>query len=291
MKLGAGEEFQLPDLEGVREGVSARVRPEQPLTTLYLDSDEYHLARWGLSFRHRAGQGWTVKLPGDSTGALLVRDEITFEGDAQTPPPPALDLVMGYVRHRELSPQVHLRTLRRGILLHDEQGQLVADVVEDAVNVIDGPCAGLRFRELEIETTEATPDGLLEAILSRLREAGAGPPDPTPKYLRAIGGTDAAPAEVVIAPLHKSASGGDVVTHAIADGVTRLLRHDPVVRLDTDVEGVHQARVATRRLRSDLRTFRRLLDPEWVAALRAELGWLGGRFGVARATRTSCSSD
>lgn len=35
------------------------------------------------------------------------------------------------------------------------------------------------------------------------------------------------------------------------------------MRLDTDPEGVHQARVATRRLRSDLRTFRPLVDPEF----------------------------
>ena len=69
---------------------------------------------------------------------------------------------------------------------------------------------------------------------------------------------------------------------AIADGVVRLLRHDPIVRLDSDPEGVHQARVATRRLRSDLRTFRAMLDPEWVAALRGELGWLGGELGEPR---------
>ena len=36
----------------------------------------------------------------------------------------------------------------------------------------------------------------------------------------------------------------------------RLLRHDPGVRIGDDPEDVHQARVATRRLRSDLRTFR-----------------------------------
>ena len=54
------------------------------------------------------------------------------------------------------------------------------------------------------------------------------------------------------------------------------------MRLGTDSEGVHQARVATRRMRSDLRTFRALLDPDWVAELRAELGWLGSEFGHAR---------
>ena len=54
------------------------------------------------------------------------------------------------------------------------------------------------------------------------------------------------------------------------------------MRLDTDPEGVHQARVATRRLRSDLRTFRSLLDPEWVEPLRVELRWLAGILGAVR---------
>ena len=40
----------------------------------------------------------------------------------------------------------------------------------------------------------------------------------------------------------------------------RLIANDPGVRLGKDPESVHQARVATRRLRSDLRTFRPILD-------------------------------
>jgi CHAD domain-containing protein len=55
-----------------------------------------------------------------------------------------------------------------------------------------------------------------------------------------------------------------------------------MMRLDTDPKGVHQARVATRRLRSDLRTFRPLLDREWASALRDELDWLAGLLGVVR---------
>jgi len=42
-----------------------------------------------------------------------------------------------------------------------------------------------------------------------------------------------------------------------------------------------QARVATRRLRSDLRTFRTLLEPTWDAQLRDELRWLGDERGAA----------
>ena len=54
------------------------------------------------------------------------------------------------------------------------------------------------------------------------------------------------------------------------------------MRLDADPEGVHQARVATRRLRSDLRTFQSLVDPVWASALRDELGWLAEILGSVR---------
>jgi CHAD domain-containing protein len=75
---------------------------------------------------------------------------------------------------------------------------------------------------------------------------------------------------------------GEVLRRAIGLSVIRLIRHDPVIRLDADAEGVHQARVATRRLRSDLRTFRSLVDRDWSSALRDELGWLAGVLGTVR---------
>ena len=73
-----------------------------------------------------------------------------------------------------------------------------------------------------------------------------------------------------------------VVRDALDASVQRLLAADPVVRAGTDPEGVHQARVATRRLRSDLRTFGPLLDEEWATPLSEGLRWLGGELGVAR---------
>jgi CHAD domain-containing protein len=53
-------------------------------------------------------------------------------------------------------------------------------------------------------------------------------------------------------------------------------------RRTTEVERVHQSRVALRRIRSNLRTFRLALDPSWGTSLRAELGWYGGRLGMVR---------
>jgi CHAD domain-containing protein len=88
--------------------------------------------------------------------------------------------------------------------------------------------------------------------------------------------------EIPVADLARDATAGDVVTRAIGLSVIRLVLHDPVVRLDVDPEGVHQARVATRRLRSDLRTFRSLIEPSFGASLRDELGWLAGLLGEVR---------
>jgi CHAD domain-containing protein len=77
------------------------------------------------------------------------------------------------------------------------------------------------------------------------------------------------------------ASLGQAASEAIADGVGRFMRSDPLSG-DADIETVHQARVATRRLRSDLRTFRDALDREWAGGVREELRWLAGLLGAAR---------
>jgi CHAD domain-containing protein len=282
LKLGAPPSFHLPSFDDLDDGILARSHEPQRLQTLYLDTDELALTRWGVSLRHRQGEGWTLKLPSEEMGDLLVRTELTFDGDSRRPPAEATELVRAYVRTAELGPQVRLRTLRKRLDLHDADGVVVARLFDDEVTVLDGRRVAARFRELEAETTEATPDGLLDTIVDRLRNGGAGEPDPTPKVVRALGARAQEPPEVEAAKLGSDPTAGEVVQRAIAASVTRLLRHDVVVRLDTDPEGVHQARVATRRLRSDLRTFRPLVSEEWAQGLRDELGLLADALGRVR---------
>jgi CHAD domain-containing protein len=104
----------------------------------------------------------------------------------------------------------------------------------------------------------------------------ATPPDPAVVLAFA----PAAPAE----PSRPRATAGirSVARYAIASSVYRLVEHDRLVRAGDDPEAVHQARVATRRLRSDLQTFGPLLDPDWTDALRAELRWIGELLGHVR---------
>lgn len=78
------------------------------------------------------------------------------------------------------------------------------------------------------------------------------------------------------------ATAGEVAHAALARSIALLLEHEPELEAGEDPEHVHQARVATRRLRSDLRTFRPIFDPDWAQTLRDELRWLGRQLGAVR---------
>jgi CHAD domain-containing protein len=79
------------------------------------------------------------------------------------------------------------------------------------------------------------------------------------------------------------ATAGDVVRAAIDAATRQLLEHVAVTRRGgADDHAVHQARVAARRLRSDLRSFRPFVDAAWSDSLRDDLRWLGAALGRAR---------
>lgn len=72
-----------------------------------------------------------------------------------------------------------------------------------------------------------------------------------------------------------------VVRARIAEQVARVRRLDPLVRA-AEPGSVHAMRVALRRLRSALATWRPLLDREVTEPIRAELRWLAEQLGGAR---------
>ncbi|HEV3234461.1 MAG TPA: CYTH and CHAD domain-containing protein [Candidatus Dormibacteraeota bacterium] len=282
LKLEAPPHFDAPDLSGVEEGISAGDPVENRITTHYWDTPDLRLARWGTSLRHRSGEGWTVKLPPMMGQGVMVREEQAFTGVPSHPPEGALDLLRAYVRTAELKPVASLRTRRRAVSLVDAGGEAQVEVVDDEVSVLDGRRIALRFRQVEVEVKSPTANGLVDSVVSRLREAGAGPVDPVPKNVRAMGPLSQSPPEVHAAAVDRDSSAATLLQATIASAVARLIRNDPLIRLGGDSESVHQGRVATRRLRSDLRTFKPMFDPEWADSLRDELSWLGELLGDVR---------
>jgi CHAD domain-containing protein len=282
-KLAAPPGFDLPPLGGPEDGYAAEPLAARRLSTTYYDTPDLRLARWGASLRYRPGEGWTVKLPEGEHGVLLVRAEHVFGGDGRRPPAEALALVRPFVRTAQLSPAVRMRTLRRPVELREPAGSRLAEVVDDEVQVLDGRRVVARFRELEVELDEAADADLLQEVLDRLLAAGAQAAEPTPKYLRALGGRERTLGPEVVAPeVGDGASVEELLRHDLAAGTLRLFRHEAGVRLGEDPEAVHQARVATRRIRSTLRTFSKLLDKEWTDRLRGDLKWLADLLGEVR---------
>jgi CHAD domain-containing protein len=285
VKLAAWGGFALPALDDLLPEVSVERLPVKKLDATYYDTKDLRLARAGVSLRHRVGDdpAWTVKLPDGESGPVMSRREFPFEGPAGAIPLPATALVRAYARGEALVTVARLKTERSRVGLSVDGAQ-VAEIADDEVSVYHGRRLASRFREVEVEIEDAAPDGLLSAVVDRLRDAGAGAPDKTPKVVRALGPRALEPLPGVVGDVGPGSTMGEVVQAAVGHGLGRMVAHDPGVRLGDDMEDVHQARVGTRRLRSDLRTFRPLLDPDWVAGLREEAGWYAALLGEVRDT-------
>jgi CHAD domain-containing protein len=249
---------------------------------VYYDSPDYRLARAGASLRHRDDDGWTVKLPG-SADVALVRTELHVAGEAGDPPVAALDLVTALVRRAPLELAAHIDTVRHRFMLRGADGEPVAELTDDDVTVNADGRAPKNFREVEVEFVDSASSEVVASIAKHLEEAGAGAPQHLSKIARALGPRALDAADLVPpGELDFASTPTEVLRAAISRSTARLLAHDPGVRLGGDAEDIHQARVATRRMRSDLRTFRKALDPGWDESIRDELKWLGGLLGAVR---------
>ncbi|HEY1741151.1 MAG TPA: CHAD domain-containing protein [Acidimicrobiia bacterium] len=249
----------------------------------YFDTETMALTRAGASLRFRSDDGWTVKLPHHQADRALVRGEYTVAGEEGEPPTRAVDLVRAWIRSDALVPIAHLHTSRQRAVIADSDGTAI-EVVVDAVHgraVSSGQ--SIRFVEAEVESKRERVAALVDKAVSRLEALGGDASAPRPKVARVLGSAASAPADVVEPePLRRDASLDDVVRAAIATGTRRLIEYDAAVRLDADPEAVHHARTTVRRLRANLRTFRRWLDRDWCEAMRTELRWLGAELGRIR---------
>ena len=280
LKLNAPADFRLPDLS--MGDLDAVVAARRYLDAVYYDTADLRLARWGCSLRHRTDEGWTVKLPPVADQDLQQRQEVRFEGRWDGIPAGAEALVRVYARRAPLRQIARLRTVRKPVLLVDDGGQCIAEVTDDEVSTYRGQGPAGRFREVEIELAEGTDEEILEGLVACLRQAGAGSITRISKLARALGTLASRDPDVVVTEPGDAPRTGDVIGAAIARSVRRFIVHMPGVHLGEDPEALHQARVATRRLRSDLRTFGPLLDEDWSVPLREELRWLGGSLGIVR---------
>jgi CHAD domain-containing protein len=288
VKLEADLDFQLPEFGDLVGGVDPR--PAQQLWTTYYDSEDLRLWNQGvtLRFRHdelRSGTGqWTLKLPSGTTGDVLERVELTWPGRPHPVPDEAQRLVKGVLRHRSLTSIAELESHRRRLTLRGLDGTSLVELDDDSVTVHGGAHDGLQFRKIELELG-SPDDHLREVVLERLRSAGASSGHSGPKLARALRDAQRRPASTRHVTLDAHSALSDVIRASLLTAVSSLLDRDVRLRLHQGhptADDVHKSRVAARRLRSDLKTLRALLDPVWTKHVRDDLKWLGAALGALR---------
>jgi inorganic triphosphatase YgiF len=188
IKIPVDAGFVLPDLDGVVEGTRAVDRGAIELSATYWDTDELTLLRAKLGLRHRSAPGelgkWTLKAGAQMIGDAVSREETDFPAPPGHPPAAALAVIRPVVGEVSLHPIASLVTDRHTIdLVHGDTRR--AEVADDRVSVLSDERTVDTFREVEVELFDAD-DALIDAVMSRLRTAGAGDPDSTPKYVRAL---------------------------------------------------------------------------------------------------------
>jgi CHAD domain-containing protein len=271
----------LPDLTGAGGVAAVLDKGVADLDAVYYDTADERLAAAGLTLRRRTGgtdAGWHLKFP----VAPGVRDEIHAPLSGTVPPALAA-LVRSRVRRSELLPLVRIRTRRDLSHLVDADGALLAEVAVDDVRAErpagDGRAA--QWTEIEVELADGGDPALLDTVEKRLRGAGVRPSSSPSKLARALTAT-AGPDRRPEPPEERTpTTAGDHVLAYLRTPRDALVTLDPAVRRDVH-DSVHRMRVATRRLRSALRTYRTVLDRAATDPLREELRWLGGELGLAR---------
>jgi inorganic triphosphatase YgiF len=188
IKIPVDTDFVLPDLDDVVDGVRAVDRGTVELSATYWDTDALTLLHSHLGLRHRSAEGeagrWTLKAGNGSVGLAVSREETDFMGPPDQPPPAALELVRAEVGEVALHPIASLVTMRHTVdLLAGDTRR--AEVADDRVAVRSGARTVSTFHEVEVELFDAEA-ALIDAVMSRLHAAGAGEPDSTPKYVRAL---------------------------------------------------------------------------------------------------------
>ncbi len=254
---------------------------EQKLEAEYYDTADLRLIRAGVTLRRRRGgsdAGWHLKLPVDADTRREIQLPLGRTG--RRVPAELATLVRAHARGAALRPVALITTTRSVQVLLDDAGTSLAEVATDDVSAqtMGESTALSQWREVEVELTGGGA-GLLAAADSWLRDGGLRPAGHAAKLARALG--DQMPEPPGPARLSGQSTAGDVVLAYAREHAALLPALDPMVRRD-EPGSVHDMRVATRRLRSTLKTFGKLLGLPEDSTLRAELKWLGGVLGEAR---------
>jgi inorganic triphosphatase YgiF len=288
LKLAA-RATDLPELKRALIAM-ASVSAQEKLISTYYDTPDRALKQRGLTLRVREQNGHytqTIKT-GDPSGDLLSRGEWEVPVAGNRPDPNAADSEAHLPNDAagNLQPLLVTTVTRAVFEIEPVPGTKVeAAVDEGEVRLVDKEKAEpIGEIELELKRGDATA---LYDLAARLLEVAPLRIETRSKWERgyylAEGSDDGAPPAVHAERVELDA---DMTIEAALRQIGRnclaqLLRNEPAV-LSSELEGVHQMRVAVRRLRSAVSSLKNIIPQEDLHWITGELRWLGGALGPAR---------
>lgn len=260
------------------------------LTSVYFDTPDLKLAAHGMALRVRQIGGkriQTLKLPVDFDTGLQVHREIEQEVDSDTPILSLIDdaPLQTFFAANDIGDRlvaVFVTEFDRRcwqLQMFDSEIELALD--QGAIRSGD---RSMPLSEAELELKSGRPERLYELALA-LHGTVPFTLEPRTKSARGyalFSGTRAAPQRAASVRLDAEMSGARAFVEIARNCVGQLRANEEPARQGEDPEGVHQLRVAVRRLRALVGIFRHDLDGPVHAFLSAELRWLQRQLGPAR---------
>ncbi|MGH3902082.1 MAG: CHAD domain-containing protein [Pseudonocardiaceae bacterium] len=283
-KFDADECDPLPVLSGM-SGLGGQTGPqEQVLEARYYDTRDLRLARGGITLRRRSGgddAGWHLKLPHGDDSRDELRVPLDRTGTHRAVPTELAALTRVHARGAKLRPVALVTTRRCRWRLSDGDGEPVAELVDDHVtaHTLGSQTTAKSWREIEVELVGHGRPELLDRVERRLGKAGIRRSSSASKLARLLG--DRWPVPTPSPAVDAKSSAGRAVLAYLGGHTEEITRYDPLVRQQVP-DAVHRMRVATRRTRSALQVFGKLIERDRARWLAAELKWLAEVLGPAR---------
>tara|TARA_R110002110_G_scaffold156564_7_gene351694 strand:+ start:1361 stop:2917 length:1557 start_codon:yes stop_codon:yes gene_type:complete len=281
---------QVNDLPAITKRAVGRARSRR-LVTVYFDTPDHDLRRQGLSLRVRkVGRTYMqcVKQTHKGLGGIMVRTE--WEG-----PVPSQDPAISIIEEKKLRQLIRragverlqsvFRTdVRRSsrTLKFDDGSTVSLDI--DIGEIVAGDVSE-SICEFELELESGAPERLFDLA----SEIGKVVPFRLATESKASRGyalftqEEPQPRKYVKLNLSKDDTVEQVLTELVQHCLDHLRANEDVVLKTDNAEGVHQMRVALRRLRAALRLFKSSLPGDQYGWAVAEAKWLTAELSAPRA--------
>jgi triphosphatase len=269
-------------------GRTKAVRKPASLVSVYFDTKELTLRKKRLSLRvRRIGRQHmqTVKNYGAETTTLVARNEWEHEIAGNEPDldrarDTPLGRVLGKKARRRLKPLFETRVRRKVYPIHEGISEIELTVDKGSV------AAGRRSSpicEVELELKQGELADLFNAARTLAEEvpvqlALSSKAERGYSLIEGKGATPLKAASVALTP-HTTCA---LAFRAIARACLRQLVANRPAMLGGDPEGLHQMRVALRRLRAAISLFGDMLSDRQTEEMKVQLKWITGELGPAR---------